>query len=110
MIEFGHFARMSPSTYAVYILASRSRVIYIGSTNDLGRRLAEHRIGLGAEFPRKYRCHSLVYFELGRSREEVLGWERKLKGWVRAKKIALIEGVNPGWIDLSKDWDLPVVK
>ena len=110
LIEFGHFARMSPSTYAVYILASRSRVIYIGSTNDLGRRLAEHRIGLGAEFPRKYRCHSLVYFELGRSREEVLGWERKLKGWVRAKKIALIEGVNPGWIDLSKDWDLPVVK
>ena len=98
---------MPPSTYAVYILASRSRVLYVGATNDLGRRIAEHRSGLGAAFPRKYRCRSLVYFELGRSREEVLGWEHRLKGWARAKKIALIEATNPGWLDLSADWDLP---
>jgi len=101
-----HF-HMRPGTFAVYILASRSRVLYIGATNDLGRRIAEHRLGLGAEFPRKYRCHSVVYFEAGRSREEVLGWEHKLKGWTRAKKIALIEETNAGWLDLSKDWDLP---
>ena len=98
---------MAPSTYAVYILASMTHVIYVGATNDLGRRIAEHRAGLGAEFPRKYRCRALVYFELGRSREEVLGWEHRLKGWSRAKKVALIEAGNPGWIDLARDWDLP---
>lgn len=98
---------MPLSTYAVYILASKSRVLYVGATNDLARRIAEHRSGRGARFPLKYRCHTVVYFEIGRSREEVLSWERKLKGWTRAKKIALIEAANPGWLDLSKDWDLP---
>ena len=107
MTVTGDHFHMRPGTFAVYILASRSRVLYVGATNDLGRRIAEHRLGLGAEFPRKYRCHSLVYFELGRSREEVLGWEHKLKGWTRAKKIALVEATNAGWLDLSKDWDLP---
>ena len=99
---------MGPPAYAVYILSSASRVLYIGATNDLLRRLAEHRAGLGARFPLKYRCRSLVYFETGRSRAEVLGWERRLKGWTRAKKVALIEAGNPGWVDLSKDWSLPL--
>ena len=98
---------MNCSTYAVYILASRSRVLYVGATNDLARRLAEHRAGIGARFPLKYRCHVLVYFEAGRSREEVLEWERRLKGWSRAKKVALIESRNAGWLDLSRDWLLP---
>lgn len=101
---------MSPATYAVYILASRTRVLYVGATNDLVRRIAEHRRGLGAHFPLKYRCHSLVYFEVGRSREEVLCWERRLKGWTRARKIALIEAENAGWLDLSKDWSIPAVE
>ena len=95
---------MGPSTYAVYILASRSRVLYIGATNDLARRMEEHRRGLGARFPLKYCCTALVYYETGRSREEVLMWERKLKGWSRAKKVALIEGRNAGWFDLARDW------
>ena len=98
---------MTPRTYAVYILASRTRVLYVGATNDLARRIAEHRCGQGARFPLKYRCHALVYFELGRSREEVLSWERRLKGWTRARKVALIEARNAGWLDLSADWDLP---
>jgi putative endonuclease len=98
---------MNFSTYAVYILASRSRTLYVGATNDLGRRLAEHRAGIGARFPLKYRCYALVYFEIGRSREEVLGWERQLKGWSRGKKVALIESRNAGWLDLSRDWHLP---
>ena len=98
---------MGPATYAVYILASRTRALYVGATNDLARRIAEHRLGRGARFPLKYRCHSLVYFEIGRSREEVLSWERRLKGWTRARKVALIEGTNAGWLDLSRDWDLP---
>ena len=102
--------RLAPSTHAVYILASRTRVLYVGSTNDLGRRIAEHRQRLGARFPHKYRCHSLVYFELGRSREEVLSWERRLKGWNRALKIALIEASNAGWVDLSQDWYLPAAE
>ncbi|HVX89826.1 MAG TPA: GIY-YIG nuclease family protein [Gemmatimonadales bacterium] len=93
-------------TYATYILASRTRTLYIGATNDLPRRMMEHRQGLGARFPHKYRCDALVYFELGRSRQEVLDWERRLKGWTRAKKIALIEATNPGWSDLAKDWNL----
>ena len=101
---------MTPRTYAVYILASKTRVLYIGSTNDLGRRLAEHRVGLGARFPFKYCCRSLVCFEVGRSREEVLSWERKLKGWIRAKKTSLVEASNPGRLDLSKDWNLPSVE
>jgi putative endonuclease len=95
---------MSDRGYFVYILASHSRVLYIGATNDLARRLAQHRAGLGAAFPRKYRCVRLVYFEMGRSRREVLERERVLKGWLRAKKIALIESTNPAWHDLSVDW------
>ena len=95
---------MLPATFAVYILASRTRVLYVGATNDLARRIEEHQRGLGAAFPLKYRCRSLVYFETGRSREEVLAWERRLKGWSRAKKVALIEAANAGWIDLSVDW------
>ena len=98
---------MPDRTYFVYILASQSRVLYIGATNDLSRRLAQHRAGLGAVFPLKYRCRSLVYFEQGRSRREILERERVLKGKTRAKKIALIEALNPGWRDFSMEWGLP---
>lgn len=97
---------MMDRSYFVYILASRSRVLYIGATDDLPRRLAQHRAGLGAEFPRKYRCCLLVYVEQGRSRHEVLERERVLKGWRRDRKIALIESVNAGWLDLSRNWGL----
>ena len=98
---------MTDRSYFVYILASHSRVLYIGATNDLRRRLAQHRAGLGAKFPLKYRCRFLVYFEQGRSRHEILERERVLKGWRRERKIALIESVNAGWLDLSRDWGVP---
>jgi putative endonuclease len=100
---------MRDRAYFVYILASHSRVLYIGATNDLPRRIAQHRAGLGAAFPLKYRCRFLVYYEQGRSRREVLERERALKGRTRAKKVALIESLNPGWRDLSREWGLSEV-
>jgi putative endonuclease len=88
-------------TYWVYILASRSRVLYTGVTNDLGRRVREHKQGLIAGFTQKYRVTRLVHFEQFGDIQEAIAREKQLKGWVRARKVELIEGRNPTWADLS---------
>ena len=88
-------------SYWVYILASRSRVLYIGVTNDIARRLAEHRAGLGGAFTRRYRTHTLVYLEEHRQIADAIAREKELKGKSRAKKVALIAVQNPGWTDLA---------
>jgi putative endonuclease len=90
--------------YWVYIVASRSGTLYIGVTNSIQRRMWEHKRGEFGGFANKYHCDRLVYYE---SFDDVLiaiGREKQLKGWVRQKKIALIEVVNPRWQDLAEKW------
>ena len=90
--------------YAVYILASRSRVLYIGVTNDLARRVAEHRQGLVEGFSKKYGVDRLVFYEQTPDIRSAIAREKQLKSWRREKKIALIKGSNPTWRDLTEDW------
>ena len=98
---------MGDRTHAVYILASRSRVLYIGSTTDLIRRMHQHRTRIVKGFTRQYDITRLVYFEQTFNARAAVERERELKGWRREKKIRLIESVNPGWIDLAADWIEP---
>jgi putative endonuclease len=95
-----------PPSY-VYIVASLSRVLYIGVTNDLERRAAQHRDKLIPGFTVKYNIKYLVYFEEFDRIDEAIAREKQLKRWTRAKKINLIEQLNPRWNDLSMD-DIPV--
>ena len=87
--------------YYVYITSSISRVLYIGMTNDLERRILEHKEGLIPGFTQKYKCKKLVYFEASSDINEIIKREKQLKKWSRSKKIVLIEGTNPAWEDLS---------
>jgi putative endonuclease len=88
-------------TYYVYILTNVNRnVMYVGVTNDLGRRTFEHRDGKGGSFTRRYRVNILVYVEEFQQIEEAISREKQIKGWSRAKKNALVEAANPTWADL----------
>jgi putative endonuclease len=92
------------SFYFVYILASRRNgTLYVGVTNDLARRMSEHKSKLVPGFTRKYRVDKLVYFEEYPSILEARARERALKRWGRAWKLALIEEMNPQWRDLSEE-------
>ena len=92
--------------YYVYILANRyNTVLYIGFTNDLNRRVYEHKNNLVPGFTSKYRVHKLVYFETTSDVRVAIEREKQLKGWTRAKKEALIAKENPMWRDLSEDWE-----
>ncbi len=90
--------------YFVYILASKSGVLYIGVTNDLARRMFEHRHKLVLGFTGKYNVSRLVYFESFGDIRDAIAREKQLKGWRREKKVALIERENPIWRDLSDPW------
>lgn len=88
--------------YYVYFLTSQNnRVLYIGITNDLSRRLYEHKNGIFQGFTKKYNVHKLVYFEEYADVSSALSREKQLKKWIRAKKNALVEAVNPNWNDLN---------
>ena len=84
-------------TYYVYIMASRSRVLYIGVTGFLMQRVLQHRAGEGGEFTRRYLVHHLVYFQSFHNVGDAIARETELKKWRREKKIALIEERNPPW-------------
>ena len=90
--------------YWTYITASRRRTLYIGVTNDLARRIYKHRNGLTPGFTRQYNVDRLVYFEPADSPISAIAREKQIKGWVRRRKIALIEESNPNWRDLSESW------
>jgi putative endonuclease len=90
--------------YYVYILASRRNgTLYVGVTNDLARRLAEHKSKLVPGFTRKYDVDKLVYFEDYAAILDARAREHAIKRWRRAWKIALIEKSNPDWSDLSEN-------
>jgi putative endonuclease len=90
--------------YCVYILASRSRVLYTGVTNDLARRVHEHKQGLIPGFTQTYRVTRLVYFEEFADIRDAIAREKQIKGWVRGRKLELIETRNPTWADLAEHW------
>jgi len=82
-------------------MASPSRVLYTGVTNDLERRVAEHKSGVGSHFTARYRVRELVYFEEFGNIDDAIEREKQIKGLLRAKKIRLVETMNPAWKDLS---------
>jgi len=90
-----------PKTFYVYILSSKSRVIYIGVTSDLQKRLCEHRLKIKDGFTKHYKIDRLVYFEAVDDALAAIEREKQIKGWRRSKKTDLIEKLNPAWDDLS---------
>jgi putative endonuclease len=86
--------------YYTYIASSLSGVLYVGITNDLERRLYAHKNKLLPGFTSAYQVYRLVYFEETSTVRDAIAREKQIKGWSRAKKIALIESVNPNWSDL----------
>ena len=90
-------------TYFVYILASESRELYVGVTNNLERRLAEHRAGLCKGYAFEHHINQLVHFEVTADVRAAITREKQIKSWRRAKRLALIEKANPEWRDLATD-------
>ena len=88
--------------FYVYIIASLNKTIYIGVTNNIKRRIHEHKEGLIEGFSKKYACNFLVYNEHYEQIEDAINREKQLKKWNRSKKVALIERNNPDWEDLSE--------
>ena len=89
-------------TYYTYIMSSKSNsTLYIGVTDDLSRRVLEHKSGNGSAFTSKYQCHKLVYFESFSDINQAIAREKQLKGWRRERKEALIDSINKERIDLS---------
>src|SRR5438094_6175313 len=91
-------------TYYVYILASKSRTLYTGVTNNLEVRVFQHRNKLQKGFTERYNITRLVYYEAGGNIEAMIAREKQIKAWGRMKKIALIESMNRDWKDLSDGW------
>ena len=91
-------------SYYVYIMTNRSGTLYTGVTSDLVRRVGQHKDKAANGFTKKYRIDRLVYYEEFPEANAAITREKEIKGWKRAKKIALIEGVNPRWRDLSETW------
>ncbi|MBM3944264.1 MAG: GIY-YIG nuclease family protein [SAR202 cluster bacterium] len=90
--------------YYMYILANEHRRLYVGVTNNLMRRMFEHRKRSVPGFTQKYYLTRLVYFEETDEVAAAIAREKQIKGWLRKRKIALIESVNPEWLDLAGEW------
>lgn len=90
--------------YWVYVMASASGTLYIGSTSELDARVWQHKNGIFEGFSKKYHCTRLVYFQEYVNVNSSTARERQLKGWRREKKIALIESKNPRWEDIARTW------
>jgi putative endonuclease len=90
--------------YYVYILTNRSGTLYTGMTRDLKRRVYEHKQRLIPGFTSRYNIDRLVWFDATHDVREAISYEKRIKGWRREKKIALIENKNPDWKDLGRDW------
>ena len=94
---------MPARTFHVYIMASASRRLYVGVTGNLTRRIDQHRRLEIRGFTRKYQMVQLVYVEPTSDVSAAIRREKQIKGWLRAKKIKLIESLNPAWRDLGED-------
>ena len=99
---------MKVHRYAVYIMASRTHVFYVGVTNDIVRRVREHKQGTFEGFTSRYNIDRLVWYEVWPYVRTAIAREKQIKPWRREKKIRLIESLNPTWQDLSEDWGKPI--
>ncbi len=90
--------------FYVYIIANPTRTIYTGVTNNLERRMREHRERINPGFASQHGCDLLVHAETFASIRDAIAREKEIKGWRRSKKFALIEQENAAWADLSADW------
>jgi putative endonuclease len=95
---------MRDHSYYTYMVASRSRTLYVGVTSGLEKRVFEHKRKLHEGFSATYNCERLVWFESCSEVDEAIAREKQLKRWRREKKVALIEANNPTWADLSEGW------
>ena len=99
---------MDEHPYCVYILANTFKLLYVGVTNDLQRRVHDHKHPSDSKaFTARYKIDRLVYFERFHYVLNAIAREKEIKGWLRVKKIALIVAGNPTWRDLSEDWGKP---
>ena len=94
--------------FYVYIVANRSRILYIGVTSDILQRVQQHRKGTFQGFTSRYACNRLVWFERFTGPNETIAREKQIKRWRREKKLMLVERENPTWDDLAKDWGVPI--
>ncbi len=95
---------MGSRDYYVYLLTNRSGTLYTGVTNDIQRRMYEHKNKLVKGFTKRYNIDMLVYYEVTSDIGEGLTREKQIKAWRRSKRISLIESANPQWRDLSEGW------
>jgi len=91
-------------SYYVYIIANLSGMVYTGVTNDLERRMSEHKQKLLSGYASRYNIQRLMYYEVTNDIGAAIAREKQIKAWTRAKRVALIESVNPEWRDLSAQW------
>jgi putative endonuclease len=94
--------------YYVYMLANKSRTLYVGVTNSIVRRTAQHKSRTHASFTNRYGITNLVYFEVWTDIRAAIAREKVLKRWTRSRKLKLIERHNPDWRDLAIDWERSV--
>lgn len=99
-----------PRAYYGYILTSNSGTLYAGVTNSIFSRTLQHKRKETPGFTSKYDVTRLVYYEMFSDVRAAIRREKEIKGWTRAKKIALIESMNPKWKDLASEWDKPLPK
>ena len=85
-------------------MASLSRVLYVGVTSDIDRRVSQHKLGIHKGFTSRYKVTRLVYSEHHGNIRDAIAREKEIKGWRRDKKVKLIEGYNPHWKDLAEGW------
>ena len=100
--------QMREHRYFVYIMASRTHVFYVGVTNNLARRVREHKDGVYDGFTAQYNVNRLVWYEPWHYVKNAIAREKQIKPWRREKKIWLIERMNPTWQDLSAEWGQPI--
>ena len=94
---------MEHKGYVYFMTTSSNKVLYVGVTNSLKRRVAEHAEGTGSEFTSKYNCNKLVYFESFPDIEQAIVREKQIKHFKREWKNQLVEAINPEWLDLKHD-------
>ncbi|MGC2111825.1 MAG: GIY-YIG nuclease family protein [Candidatus Korobacteraceae bacterium] len=100
---------MREHRYAVYIMASRSHTFYVGVTNDIERRVREHKSHTLEGFTSRYNIDRLVWYEIRGDIRVAIAREKQIKRWRREKKIRLIELLNPTWQDLLEEWGKPIL-
>ena len=99
---------MNEHRYYVYIMASRTHVFYVGVTNNIVRRVRQHKERAHEGFTARYNVDRLVWYESWHYIKNAIAREKQIKPWRREKKIRLIESLNPTWQDLSEDWGKPI--